>query len=76
MALAIGAAQPVDIITAGTPPPFAINLRIGLAEAAVLSVITGTGFFSALAMREQLTQQPAGAPWRCSSSSSWRFPAS
>ncbi len=57
VALATGAATPVDILTAGTPPPFAINLRIGLAEAALLSVITVTGFLSALAMRDALTQR-------------------
>lgn len=61
VALAIGWAQPVDIITAGVRPPFAINLRIGLGEAAVLSVIAVTGFFSALTMREGLTQQPRRA---------------
>ncbi len=60
-ALAVGAVQPVNIMTAGTPPPFAINLRIGLSEAAVLSVISGVGLFSALTMREALTQQPRRA---------------
>ncbi len=57
LALATGTAQPVDIITAGTPPPFAINLRVGLTEAAVLSVVTGVGFFSALVMRDALLRQ-------------------
>ena len=61
VALALGYVQPADIITAGTPPPFAINLRVGLAESAVLSVITTTGFFSALVMRSALTQQPRRA---------------
>ena len=56
VALATGAAAPVDIITAGTQPPFAINLRLGLAEAAVLSVVTGTGLFSALLMRDALIE--------------------
>ena len=54
VALAIGAATTVDITTAGTPPPFAINLRIGLAEAALLSVIAVTGLLSALVMRDAL----------------------
>ena len=54
VALAIGAATAVDITTAGTPPPFAINLRIGLVEAGLLSVITSVGFLSALAMRDAL----------------------
>ena len=54
--LATGAIGPVDIITAGTLPPFAINLRVGLAEAAVMSVVTGTGFLSALVMRDALVE--------------------
>ncbi len=54
VALAIGAATAVDITTAGTPPPFAINLRIGLVEAALLTVITATGFLSAIAMHDAL----------------------
>ncbi len=54
VALATGAAAPVDITTAGTPPPFAINLRIGLAEATLLSVITVAGLLSSLAMRDAL----------------------
>jgi hypothetical protein len=29
-----GGAAPVEVFTAGTEPPFAINLRMGLAEAA------------------------------------------
>ncbi len=57
VALAIGAATSVDITTAGTPPPFAINLRIGLVEAALLSVITIVGFLSALAMRDALIER-------------------
>ena len=54
VALATGLASAVDITTAGTPPPFAINLRIGLVEAALLSIITAVGLLSALAMREAL----------------------
>ncbi len=57
VALAIGAATAVDITTAGTAPPFAINLRIGLTEAALLSVITVTGLLSAFAMRDALMQR-------------------
>ena len=57
VALAIGAATSVDITTAGTPPPFAINLRIGLVEAALLSVIASVGFLSALAMRDALIER-------------------
>ena len=61
VALATGLATTVDITTAGTPPPFAINLRIGLTEAALLSIITAIGLLSALAMREALlAARPAG----------------
>lgn len=47
-------AMPVDIFTAGTEPPFAINLRLGLAEAALCLVISATGLLSALAMKDAL----------------------
>lgn len=51
---ALDGAAPVDIFTAGTEPPFAINLRMGLAEAALCLVISTTGLLSALAMKEAL----------------------
>ncbi len=54
LALALGWVGAVDITTAGTAPPFAINLRVGLTEAALLSIVTATGLFSALAMRDAL----------------------
>ena len=57
LALATGAATSVDITTAGTPPPFAINLRVGLTEAVLLSIITATGFLSALSMRDTLIER-------------------
>jgi hypothetical protein len=44
----------VEIFTAGTEPPFAINLRIGLAEAALTLLINLTGLFSALALKDTL----------------------
>jgi formate hydrogenlyase subunit 3/multisubunit Na+/H+ antiporter MnhD subunit len=47
----IGAA---NIFTAGTRPPFAINLRMGLAEAVLTLIVCATGFLSALALRETL----------------------
>lgn len=56
LALAFGIATPVDITTAGTPPPFAINLHIGPTEATLLTVITVTGLLSALAMRDALVR--------------------
>jgi formate hydrogenlyase subunit 3/multisubunit Na+/H+ antiporter MnhD subunit len=50
-------AQPVDIFTAGTPPPFAIALRMGLAEAALLLLICLTGLFAAIQMGEALLEK-------------------
>ena len=50
-------AQPIDIATAGTPPPFAIALRIGLAESALLLLICLTGLFSAIHMGEALLEK-------------------
>ena len=44
----------VDIMTAGTRPPFAINLRVGLAESALLVLVNITGLVSAIHMREVL----------------------
>ncbi|MDX9994672.1 MAG: proton-conducting transporter membrane subunit [Rhodocyclaceae bacterium] len=47
-------AHPMDIQTAGTPPPFAIALRMGLAEAALLTLINLAGLFAAMHMGETL----------------------
>lgn len=47
-------ARPVEIITAGTPAPFAINLRMGLAEAALTLLIGLTGLLTALHMADAL----------------------
>lgn len=47
-------AQPVDILTAGTQPPFAINLRMGLTEAALTLLINLTGLFAAIQMGNAL----------------------
>ena len=44
--LATGTVQPVDLFTAGIRPPFAINLRLGLNEAALVSVIALAGLLS------------------------------
>ena len=54
LAFVFDAAAPVDILTAGTPPPFAINLRMALPEAVLTLIICATGFLSALALRETL----------------------
>ncbi len=56
LALTAGVAEPQQIITAGVQPPFAINLRMGLAEAGLLSVITLTGLVSAFYLRPALMQ--------------------
>lgn len=53
-ALALAGGGTSEIFTAGAKPPFAINLRVGLSEAVVLSVIAATGLLSALAMRDVL----------------------
>ena len=47
-------AAPVEFLTAGTPPPFAINLRMGPPEAALTLLIGLVGLFSAVHMRERL----------------------
>ena len=49
-----GGAAPVEIFTAGTAPPFAINLRMGLAEAALTLVVNLSGLLSALYLKESL----------------------
>jgi formate hydrogenlyase subunit 3/multisubunit Na+/H+ antiporter MnhD subunit len=50
-----GSATPaVDIFTAGTLPPFAINLRMGPAEAGLTLLINLIGLFSALALKDTL----------------------
>ncbi|KAA6186070.1 NADH-quinone oxidoreductase subunit F [Thiohalocapsa marina] len=54
LALATGQSSTVDVFTAGTPPPFAINLRMGLAEAALSTLVTLTGLFAAIALKAPL----------------------
>ncbi len=53
-AFAFNGVQSVDIFTAGTAPPFAINLRMGLVEASLILLITLTGLLSAIYMKEAL----------------------
>lgn len=48
---------PVDILTAGTAPPFAINLRMGLPEAALTLLVNLTGLLSALYLKDALFAQ-------------------
>ena len=54
VALSRGTVEPATILTAGTQPPFAINLHIGLAEAWLLTVINATGLLAAFYMRAAL----------------------
>ena len=56
-ALAWGGAAPVEIFTAGTPPPFAISLRLGLAEAVLILLVNVTGLLSALYLRDTMLKQ-------------------
>ncbi len=58
---ATGSAQPVDIWTAGTAPPFAINLRMALPEAALTLLINVTGLLAALYLKEALFARGRGA---------------
>ena len=55
--MAVGDGSPVDITTAGTLPPYAINLRMGLAEAALTLLINLTGLLSAVYLRDTLFKQ-------------------
>ena len=55
--LASGDGLPVDIFTAGTEPPFAINLRMGLAEAVLTLLINVVGLLAALYLRDTLFRQ-------------------
>ncbi len=56
-ALAVNGALAVDVFTAGTAPPFAINLRVGLPEAALLLIISLTGLISAIHMKDMLLRK-------------------
>ncbi len=56
LAFVVEGIAPVEIYTAGTPPPFAINLRMGLPEAALTLIVCATGLLSALALRETLVR--------------------
>ncbi|MEZ5452271.1 MAG: NADH-quinone oxidoreductase subunit F, partial [Thiothrix sp.] len=47
----------VEIFTAGTQPPFAINFRVGLAEAALALLTSLIGLHSALYMQNNLLKE-------------------
>ena len=51
---AVDGAAPVDILTAGTAPPFAINLRLGITEAVLMVLVIVCGLLSAVYMKESL----------------------
>jgi formate hydrogenlyase subunit 3/multisubunit Na+/H+ antiporter MnhD subunit len=53
-AFAFNGATPVDVWTAGTKPPFAINLRMALPEAVLLLLVCLTGLLSAVYLKETL----------------------
>lgn len=46
--------QPMEIFTAGVAPPFAINLRVGLAESVALLLVTLTGLASTVYLKDTL----------------------
>ncbi|MFZ1539260.1 MAG: proton-conducting transporter membrane subunit [Chromatiaceae bacterium] len=54
LALVTGQSGPAEIFTAGAPPPFAINLRLGLPEAALILIVNLTGLLSTLYLKEEL----------------------
>ncbi len=54
LALVTGQTGPAEIFTAGAPPPFAINLRLGLPEAALILIVNLTGLLSTLYLKEEL----------------------
>ncbi|HIP24236.1 MAG TPA: NADH-quinone oxidoreductase subunit F, partial [Rhodobacteraceae bacterium] len=55
--MAAEGASAVEIYTAGTKPPFAINLRVGLPEATLLLLIYLTGLMSAIHMKDMLLRK-------------------
>ncbi len=55
--LAVEGGQVVNVFTAGTSPPFAINLRVGITEATLLLIIHLAGLFSAIYMKSMLVRK-------------------
>jgi formate hydrogenlyase subunit 3/multisubunit Na+/H+ antiporter MnhD subunit len=53
----LGGAMATEIITSGIKPPFAINLRFGLAEAFVLLAVNTAALFGARYMLDELKEQ-------------------
>jgi formate hydrogenlyase subunit 3/multisubunit Na+/H+ antiporter MnhD subunit len=56
-ALAWGGAAPAEIFTAGTEPPFAINLRMALPEAVLSLLVNLTGLLSAVYLKDTMHKQ-------------------
>ena len=56
-ALSTGEASAVEILTAGTPPPYAINLHFGLAEAVLILLINLTGLMSAVYLKDTMLKR-------------------
>jgi formate hydrogenlyase subunit 3/multisubunit Na+/H+ antiporter MnhD subunit len=56
-AFAFRDAQTAIFFTAGTAPPFAISLRMGLAEAVLCWLVSFCGFLSAIYLRDTLMKQ-------------------
>lgn len=56
-AFATGAVTTVNITTAGTQPPFAVNLNLGFAEAALVLLINITGLLSVLYLKDTMLKQ-------------------
>lgn len=54
-------AAPVSFMTAGAKPPFAINLRVGMAEAVLLVLVTAMGGLAAVSLRAALMQRGRAA---------------
>ncbi|MBF0250833.1 MAG: NADH-quinone oxidoreductase subunit F [Alphaproteobacteria bacterium] len=57
LAFAFDGQQMVDVFTAGVSPPFAINLRLGMAEAALSLTVCLSGLLSALYLKTSLITQ-------------------
>ncbi len=56
-AFAFEGAQAMSFTTAGTEPPFAINLRMGLPEAVLCWLVSFCGFLSTIYLRDTLMKQ-------------------
>lgn len=56
-AFAVDGAAPVEILTAGAKPPFAINLRMALPESVLILLVNLTGLLSTLYLRDTMFKQ-------------------